>query len=276
MADFRLTFMFNLDRQGWSETWYYNGAAYANARAVADTYVTKRMQIMSAGADFVGCRISDEAILQDSTFLSPGKFTGLGLGSTVDQPNTAWQFRVEASEAHRRAFFARGTPDSLNTYALIGGGQTFPTQLTDWEEVMQTFLTSTPFRVRARDYAVETSPTHGITAIGTDTAGHYQITCAGLSDEVTAAGQQVVIAGVEGYLTSELNGISRVQAIAGDVYTLTKRAHYAAGNTVSAFGTARKLVYTYPAVTKFLIQQLGSHKTGRAFFVPRGRARARP
>jgi len=110
MPKFQVTFVFNQERMGWSETWYLDQSNYDLALVSATNTATRRSMLLGAGPKLEYIRVSDVLVPGDSKVTKVGVDT-VTQTDTADTPWNAIYCRFNAGPLYRRQVWLRGIPD---------------------------------------------------------------------------------------------------------------------------------------------------------------------
>lgn len=270
MPFYQLSFIFNAERQGWSETWYTEaatrGLAMQKARLVAD----KRLCLVGAGVKMDAVRVSNVAEFKDALI-------DYGVGNTPckdtsilnrDLPSMAWLARCSAGGGPARSIWLRGIPDEWVKFKLeVGFIPEIPPLLvqsfTQWAEtcVQNGFLLNALDKVTHQEKEISnlavtlgegkctvTSPNHGIPNL-----------------------KKVRIRNCKGTNASNANGEWITFNVTQDTFEIRSPTAFAAAIAYIGGGLVRRQEKQFVAATEFQLVRPAQKDTGRAFFVPRGR-----
>lgn len=113
MALFRLTFFYESNENGWSESIHTTSQDLAGLSGLALTYANLRMAFSHLETFMTHVRISDDLVFRD-IILDPinlprkGQF---GKAASAEAPWTALDLRLQAGPTVTRSLFIRGLPD---------------------------------------------------------------------------------------------------------------------------------------------------------------------
>lgn len=272
MPDFQCSMLFNAQKQGWSENWWLTAATHAAAQTATLALAGARQLMLAKTVTIEAVRTSDTAVLGDSLVaLAPSvPVGGAAPALAKDNPGNAWLSRVNSGPQYRRQLWLRGAPDDWMVFDDVTGLAKIPDPLNKAFTAYMAVLTNKKFAIRALDKAQArtiiqtftpdapsglikvTAPTHGLNEL-----------------------DQVRIKGALGIGTKILNGVFRIQGRTADTFLIPLPLAALAGvNYVTLSARVQKRAYLLQTVTDGVILRPGLRKTGRAFFVPRGRRRA--
>jgi hypothetical protein len=265
----KIDFIFNGGRQGWSETWYKFGDGL--------TY------------DTVFIRVSSMSVVGDSlprskppTFVDPQ--TSANPRGIVEK---AWLFRATAGSGgglYRRQVWLRGMPDAWSDWDAQTGRAKVPDLLNDKIKAFRDALILKNFSLRVLDktvapktiknvtiqngaYVITTDLAHGLGTSYTDVDGVPRRTRIRISG-ANFAGNDLEVANGK-----HINGVTELSAVTNDTLTAVK-APLDEATPIQYVGGGRLVsqVYVYVPVVDLVRIKLAKKDTGRAFFVPRGRS----
>ncbi len=261
----RITFFFECNKWGWTETHYCSLTTAEGAIALAIRDYPARLEALAPPAFLSGIRASDDDAAQDSLFYVPSHNDGLASSTLglADIPNTAVDVRMEAGAGHRRTLMMRGIPDVIVTNGgQLDGGQWAAVGAAAWKRKLLT----PNWGMRVRNSAAGAV---GIrTMLNNFTLGTVTITTTvphGLND-----GDLAYISGRSN--TKGFNGTWKVVRLTDTTFDINSRVFaqfYFIGLKV------RKLSYTFARYTDFIIERATHRVTGRPFGSPVGRRRGR-
>lgn len=268
-------FIFKCQEQGWSETWYHQEdstqAAYSNMRAVAQA----RADCTGQHVILQAIRVSDEAIIGDS-FLWQADWTTSIPGKSLnnlpaDLSETAWLARVEATSLYRRSLWLRGLPDAY-TRRDTAGQMLFDPNFKPAFDNLKIAMFDNNFRLKVLSKNKVTNLSGNVTGIApvnppANTLWDLTVGTAGYQQ-----GDEVRIRGGKGSGLEPFRGIFTIQSVTPPTTVTIRLATVTAQPVILAFPNITKRTYEYPKITSVTPLRVRSRKTGRAFFVPRGRA----
>lgn len=277
VAKWKCTFLFNLPKAGWSESWYIEKSQIREAVTPCKNLAAIRTGGMGNFGLIEAVRISSVDPPQISVIEVLNYKAGL-TGST-DFADTPWQGiqvkMTDPNEKYQRTQLFRGVPDWWIA-RRTGDGQ-FDLQASPsilaWKNSIVTSLRSNGFLFRARSgegAAGLTFPASNFTANGVgaritfDTAGP------------PAVGAFVTFKDVkDGNGVTQLKGSHKVRSVAGQTVTLETVVPSAANPASWTAGTHRLKLTEYFPVHFGQLQRPSSRDTGRPFFLRRGRQPAK-
>jgi uncharacterized protein with HEPN domain len=265
----KITYIFNAQKNGWTETWYNTaenlGQIMVNAVAVA----VARANLLGLGSQIEAIRVSDDNIVNDSIvdFTAFGPTDGTVKLQPRDSPWNALLCRANSGTLYRRQLWLRGIPDAWITVDPITLTYTLsPTFL----RLFNTFtgvLTKNNFQIKALAKEAVLAPVRIITQVAQDVSQVFRITAPAHGFANT---NEVRIYGVKGQNVTQVNGVWHVYDVTADTFLVPEpvgigQLLYKGG------GKVKKRVYSYYNINSLTYLRVSKHNTGRAFFVTRGR-----
>lgn len=274
MAIYKLTYFFQQDKYGWSETFYIEAVNLDAAKTVAtaNSVVNARAALLAQNSalgivnpSIEAVRISNIAVKRDAAlyYLNVlGTYTTAGY---ADFPNTAILVSIkgkapgDTAERYRRSLYLRGQPDTL----VINGGQfnpigTWVANFNAWGSAIR----AAGFGMMAKNVAPVPIVNSGMVNVGSD----LEITT--LVDHGFSVGDLVQIAGV---LPKDIiNGEFQVIPTSSTKY---KILGVNIVGTPTWYGTSAKRTVSFIPFSSQLINRVGHRDTGRPFDTPVGRQR---
>lgn len=330
-ANYLLSTVVNLGRQGWKEEFYLPASSPAAALAVLQAVSPARLDLMAPGVSIDQLKVSDVAILGDSLadYSWPARRSKITALLTRDQATTSLLCRAYSVVAaggggvlqYQRAIELTGLPDEWTSYDANGAGQipgtagcpgAFKKAFDTW--VLKVIANG--LCIRSIDKAQPLKPIKGIgvnpNTVGVGSLGKIMVYCPGHGLTATNAdGRQTSyrIKGVhflpnlgdpKGFGPLDVHQkslVNRVQMwqditlLAGVFPTVNGVVTSATDWLQLAYdlpqgfpglplvyvggGTVQSRIFAYNAITSIVPERFGSRDRGRAYFVPRGRARKR-
>lgn len=272
MATFKVTFIFNEGRQGWSETWYKTpsgtGAGAIEARDSAITLAGLRKVLLGEGAQLEAIRVSNVAIRGDSLVYAFNLTTPSNPDRAADLPSNGMLARVEATDLYRRQMWLRGMRDEWIIRNIVTGEPIIPAALTAAFMAFNDELVARQWQLRVIDKEGPNFHEAMVTAIAA--AGVYtNLAVAGFGG--AAVGDEVRVHGFVGPDQVLLNKVFKILAADADGVTIPLLFASLTNPAANIQGKVASRVIVYKAITTSAIMRLAARKTGRAFFVPRGR-----
>src|SRR5262245_37439972 len=166
MPTFQTTFIFNAERQGWSETFYWTGTSADNAIANALPVGQARIGLLGNTVQLESIRVSDVAILGDSLTDETlnGQNTSVAAAGARDTVSNAVLGRATAENIYRRQIWIRGMPDAFIIYNPATGKSMLnesPAFIQAWN-VWATALVGKGFQLRVIDKSTPLKPITGV------------------------------------------------------------------------------------------------------------------
>lgn len=274
MANFQMTFIFNAQRQGWSELFYVAKDSHGEAVATATAVGAKRKALLGSGTTLEAIRVSDVDLFNDSLVdfflgLTPDPSTAL---LVRDNPSNAWLVRAQAGTQYRRSVWLRGLPDAWISFTPATFLPVIDPLLQANFNAWATKVVAEGLRMRALDKSGST-PEKGITELALDVPTGTIIVTA--PNHGYVALDRVRIRKATGTNAKQVNSLWTVFATTLNTFTI----HPATGKIFlgpimyAGGGVVRKQTFIYPQLTALGLIRPAKKDTGRAFFVPRGRRR---
>lgn len=275
MAFWKGVLFFKAGDRGWTEQFYFE-AESAQDRDLA----LKMTRLANARRDLLHehvyiefDRISNVDNARDARFDSytPGEGQGRqkgGSGSAdPESVETAANVRLFAGEQTWRSYLIRGLPDSYIT--VDAGGQSLTQAFRDTMREYFRIMTRESVRLRKRNYGGAVV----IQQLGFSGTTLQSVTTAAPIPGVNAGDRIQIRRGVG---VVNLNREYRVARIdPGNVYVLLPTQVRIAGTLEAGTAEARKVEYTYPALTDWEPIGVTRRSTGRPSHKPRGRRSVR-
>lgn len=281
----KLTVLFQDNRSGWSETYYFQTASETAMSSQADALVAQRKLILGSGAKIIGVRAArytdvDGIPTVELTRNYRYDITGQAAETTrsastlqlADSPFTSIVYTFRTSTNRRRTMTLSGVPDN---WIVRGGGEEQISFSASGAEKVATFVnylaTAPAMLVRTRLKSGVNAP-KPITAINVNTDGRYAITC---PDHATLDhGTVVNVTGLKGHNLTNLKGVHKVyERLSTGVHTVNIGPRQDLGDPVYVAGAKLQVVkYGWETAIKGgEALQISSRKRGRPFAQRRGR-----
>lgn len=278
MPIYQSTGFFELRGRGWSESYYSDAGSITDLNTLLAQDVAmwnKRALCLGKEATLIARRTSFVDIQRD-TRLSFIKIPG-NPNFSAAEPQVCLQIRFYAADSkNNKLVFLRGIDDS----AEVQGGQfapdnaiEFQTALTGWRDVMLD---------RQHPYGwmgVASKVTSDLLNYTTNTDGTVTIQCGDGAFTNAQLGKkvQVSIAKADGPYPSRLNGRTVVEVDGQDQTLCTTVKPLALfPRKVTTKGSISRWTPTLFVPIDATVQQVGTRKTGKISYVPRGRRTATP
>jgi len=266
VAWYKVNFLFGFGKQGWSETYYHQATANVDVVNFSKALAQERKRLMAYGPVLEAIRVSDDAVKGDAQLI-PSNI--VGTGSVGDMPcdkiETAWYVRLEAGFFYRRQLHLRGLPDDWTTSAEFAGpGIWQPTPaFKAAAERFCAYVVDNQWLIRVKQRGAENEDRlvtnavrddNDIWTITGDFADWPQFgKCIGLRDlEVPQ------LYGEQRYVATAVNTIKIQPKIGGGAWGVG--------------GHFRLVKIVYEDITTAALIRASNRKTGRPFFLTRGRA----
>lgn len=272
----KVTFIFNEERNGWSETWYlkeYNNLREASVEAYQ--LAQFRAGLLAPGANLEAIRTSDDAVRGDSylqTFYRTLKGGATSGDETADTAWNAWLISCRSDDLYRRSMWLRGLSDDWIVYNRDSNSFEINPQM---RKQLDRFLgeavrVKASIKALARDDA--TTPTKAITGMGALVGNTLSIT---VPAHGVPAIEKVTIFGCQGLPGIEkVNGVQSVRPTDANTLEILSQT-FDAIPVYFGGGKLRRRIQAYYPITSMTPMRPGKRDTGRRFFVTRGRRSAR-
>lgn len=271
MPTYKVDWIFNQGRAGWTETWYASHTTIEDAMKVGKEGAAVRARLLGQGARLEHVRVSDVDILRDS-LAEDVNVVPSNDGSIADTPWNAILCRINATELYRRQLWLRGVPDIWidldlgNPNANLGRVLARPQF-----DAFIAWLKRTPgymLKVISKTGQGTTGPL--ISSLTANGLGRVVLHAAG---SLANPGEQIRMSGWTGPDAALLNGVFRV--VDRDAATVTIDLQFALLTDPNSNnnGKVRTRKQVYTEVTGGAILRCRKRSTGRAFFAPVGRRR---
>lgn len=267
MPTFKITYVFNAHRYGWSETWYTTVSTHDIALQAAKSVAPKRARLLGNGNVLEMARVSDVDIPQDSKVY----FFGGDQAVQVDDADTPWNAilaRVEAGPLYRRQCWLRGIPDSWIVLQSVNGINLPPGALNQAFNQFKIAILANGFALRVIDKSPPNGTPVDVTAIANGAEGKVALSIAGI---VGGPGKEVRIKGFIGPDKFLLNGVHKIISNAGGVVTIDLDFNLLTNPAANVAGKGVSRVIIYAPIEDAILLRPAKKSTGRAFFVSRGR-----
>lgn len=294
MPTYQVTFIFNGERQGWAETWYWTGSSSDTAMAAALAVGQARLKLLGNTLQLEAIRVSDVAILGDS-FVDESlnnQNTGTGASGARDVVAVSVLGRATAQNLYRRQVWIRGMPDAFVFYdpktgkSQLNESAAFISAWNTWASQ----LIAKAYQLRVIDKDSPQKPITGV--LVAPVTGQTAIRCPGHG---YAPGKMIRIRGAKfangpGETLDEngkslVNGVWQVREIVNNPPPAAQLNPVDWFEIPSFFddiqpayvsgGKAQERVVAYKTIDFMKYSRYAKRDTGRAFFVPRGRSRGK-
>lgn len=130
----KCTAFFSLGIQGWSETWFLDGANLNTANTPINTLVAARLRMCPATVTHLGSRVS---VVENPAVFRKLNSNGIGSYSTSrDVTNLAIIWTAVSDNYTRRLIYTRGTPDDCVSGGAYAGTSEFAAAAANWATVI--------------------------------------------------------------------------------------------------------------------------------------------
>lgn len=276
MPMFKMTWVFNWGRAGWSESWYVEQDDIVSALFIAKGQLAGlRKKLLGKGAILETAIVSDVAVDGDSlTEEIPllGDFKAADLDA--DTPWNAMYCRCEAANRARRQMWLRGIPDSwIVIDPVTKKNQPIALLQTNFDEFKKG-ATGLYAKLKIRTYDRATVGTSGLPTTGlvADPAGWTRVLVTGFPG---AVGEKVGMRKWKGDDAKLLNKTFNVVKVDPTGIVISLVWAQLVGPETNYGGRVYPKKVIYSDITRMNITRLARRKTGRAFFAPAGRQRVR-
>ena len=270
MAIFKATMIFNAGRQGWTESFYLTAADYASADPRMIALAAARIPMLGLGASLEAYRLSNEAIFGDALTV-PYSYgdNGSNAGLARDVANTCALMRVQATDLYRRTVTIRGVPDEWVYYTVADNSMSLKRELLQAMTVFGIALVTNSFQIKSvskddADVALKkldnatVDPVKGVRIVP-------------LGGNNYANGDVVRISKARGTNMQFVNGTWTVTEAGALDFFIRSYPPNPPGILYLDSGEIRRKRPAYTNINRASPLRPASRKTGRAFFVPRGR-----
>jgi len=251
----KITLLFEQGRSGWSETWYHPATDFVTAGRVLRDYGDIRAAMLGLGQR-VGARIT-LLLTRPQTQVTLYEKVPTGADETFNLTPDSIKFQITASGQRRRTFLLRGVPDERIQKGVYVPDADYDRLINRWKNYVKDNL-----QLRTRTF--------------TDVAP-FAITSISGGGVVTSAAANLAAVGdlVTFPLTRDTSGLS----LGGPykVIDVIDTTHFQlqswfAGRIVAGGGCKRMTLDT-SAIIGIVRSGVGTRRTGRVFFLPKGRSR---
>lgn len=270
MAVYKATYIFNTGRQGWTETFYLDRATRVAAYNSAAQVGLVRALMMGKGAVLEAIRTSDVIIPGDSDYVVVGNLgEDVVLADNRDLPETAWLIRADSAGLYRRMVYMRGLPDDWTRWNQVTSTWLPVAEFVQAFGAWSNEALNQDFKIQAIskvDAAVNQKVVSNAAADGTGVT--YTATAHGY-----AVNDKVKVSRLQGTGAKYANRVGIIDVVAANTFHFLAPDAVGQAILISKPGIARRQQIIYVSINSFTMLRPVSHKTGRAFFVPRGRRR---
>jgi hypothetical protein len=269
MPVYQMTAVFNQGKAGWSETWYCTVSNHEAALTKLKATLPLRQGLLGGGASIEYIRVSDVAIRGDSQVQQLTNWAISTSPTGADEPWDGVYVRCEAGPLYRRQMFLRGIPDVwAGPAGAFPGAPPLNADMTQAVKKWSTRAINEGYQLRCTDKEGAGATKTPIDALAADPQGRTTITCAA---NLGAVNDRFIISNYEGEDRKLLNGVHKILAKAGNVYTFKLKFATLEDPSDNTGGQARPQVIVYKPLEAVEIIRMAKRSTGRAFFLPVGR-----
>lgn len=273
----KVTFIFNFQKQGWSETWFAPASDTREALATARVVAQARANLLGRDGRIEAVKVSDVLIPADNrTSFQPAIFpnrpVAANIGWLTDQAPTSVLVRASSSELYRRQLWLRGMVDDWVRWSVDLKRMIWTQEFNNYFGPYRDALINNRYCIRALSRVGGIAPLRQIGAITTSLSGRYAITA---QAHLAANVDKVRITGVKGTNVEQVNGLWQVFNVTANTFEIPLSVPAGVTLLYKGGGKVRKRVNGYFEVDRLEPQRIGTRKVGRAFFVPAGRRSAR-
>jgi len=268
---FKITFLFNQRRHGWSETWYRESSTLKDNRIPASQLAAARSNLLGLGSILEAIRMTS----LDKPYkhiLQPFKAAPSSWGNNSDQAPAAILARLHDSElVYDRLITLRGCPDEEISYDDAGNPLPVSNPFDSAFQFFVTQLKTLGFRWKARDKTGVGGTIWNVAGLSLDVDRRLIFNIPAFAP---AANSLFTVSDFIGAQATTPNGKHQVKsAVGGSIVTNTIMP--VGWDPVNwTMGTARAIAVNNPVPDTGVILRPGKRDTGRAFFVSRGRRKA--
>lgn len=267
MPLYKLTFVFHMERNGWTETWFKTATDHSSALQSALNYRTARAKGLSPPAQIEYVRVSQEGVRGDAlvqsterTIVFPDKDLVSEFG---DAPWNGWLTRWQSGVSVRRSLVLRGCPDDWIRFTGLARAAPEPSLLKYFDGLKQSLIQNS-FALRTFD---PDEPNRAVLSVILD-AGATKFTVT-----FTAPHGFTVPGEVRGLGFPRSTGLNGVRPFVLDTATSIKVTPSKPAVAFDYHGGATFALVKYlgALVTDGQLLRFIHRKTGRRFFVTAGR-----
>lgn len=276
MPNYKVTFLFNQEERGFSETYYRTGPNSQDAMTKAIALGTTRADKMAKDIDFRAIRVQDEAEFGDSDiYVESRGFPKNTLSGDITAAGVL--IRVQAGSTFRRSLVLRGLPDDYFLRNAVTGDLEPTPNCKNYVETYGDALRTGGWQLRVTMEDGATPAPADIVSLSrlADNKGVTMVECASALEY--SAGDECVIRGCRGKARS-LNG-NRVIVSNGAVGKVAVKWPF---GRIERFDTdeiagasIKGLDYDYVQISGVRLIDVRTRQTGRAFFQPAGKSKSR-
>jgi hypothetical protein len=281
LAIYKGIWIFNAGKEGWSETWYLESTTISQAMAtMRGPVLARRTGLLGTGAYVEAVKVQDFTLGRVgllASFLAPTPPTTDAL-----MRDTSWNtiyVRVQAGAYYFRQLQLRGVRDDW----ITPGPDNEDLIAIPVRTGVENFINAAKradLRVRVLRRGTDGNLAKPITGLDFSMLGFLTFHCPAHG---LLAGQYVTIRGIKGLNVrntggySNVNGVWQVNGVAADTFSVPAlHTDFPADPVRLSGGTMSTRDTAYVPIVGAEIVRFSRRMPGRAFFVQRGRRRARP
>jgi len=270
---FKIQHLFSSCKNGFSETWYADADTRTAARIRGDNMALARRYLLATPNIIEAMRVTEITLNRTCSLVPFPPYSAVQTAAS-DVIWNGWQIEVMATGGYCRQWIARGMPDDWikrDTGDLCLFPK--PTALTD---AFNTFKSQFLLQVPALRVILDPPEGPAPIAIGAPiTAGVLGGTKFPIPALVGEPGKTVKFTNWTGPDQRLLNGVFRILSNAGGIVEVNIPFAAILDPTGDVGGKAWAQVIAYKPIEDIRLVRPSSRATGRAFFVRRGRRKAR-
>jgi hypothetical protein len=274
---FRIQTLYEFGAEGWSDEWYLGPGSAKGAEAAAFAWATARFAGVTAGVSILGCRITDLTKPRSGYVKTYPQFVGSLVGNGEPLlPGNAWLLRVrEPNFPASRNVYLRGC--GVNWVQSPVVGDVFVPSAFAIAQA-QTLVAC----IVANNLSIRVPGKFGSAGTNSIQVNSAQVNTDGSLGLVSTAMASLTVDGKTPIIATGFKGLAaRINGTYGGAQcSLLNPTTLKIGKLLSAFQTAayqgmggqlRNPSYQLIIPAAGQLEYLTEKKTGRAFFVPRGR-----
>jgi hypothetical protein len=271
---FKITWFFNAQKEGFSESWYITSNSAQAAMNSALGVAPSRAAMIGTNAFIEATRVSDETIIGDSLIdFTPFSPTGAASTLTHDQAAAAILCRVSAqANLYRRQLWLRAIPDVWIQFDVATDQFKIDPTLTGLITLFESRIVLQQFQLRVVDKSFIGAPAFVISDVqASPIAGFTRVSTIGVN---YADAVNVRIKKCKFVTPFALNG-SWTTFNTGVGFFDVRLPFPVVNPQYLGQGVVRIRSPIYVNVEGIQYERPATRRTGRAFFVPRGRRRVK-
>lgn len=276
MAIWKVTFQMNLEKQGFSETYYVDLTSESALRTQIQNVAALRIACLPQRAYMQCWKYSNEAVVGDSYADFDIQWTA-GQALPGGETGDALLCRLMAGSLYRRLLLLRCLPDDW-IFRNANGQLTWSNIAdTNVKAFLQSLVTNS-WKLKVITKTGDGVTEYPILALGSSLDPRGTTITSTMPANTVAVGEKVQLRKCkEG--AEAANGIWVVKKVEAGTGVITIPLDFTEIDTTDplalANATVRKIAYKYESITDTKIEDVRNRKPGRAFFVPAGRRRVR-